>query len=493
MCAQPRLTWAVLGLSLNLFEGLAAAREEAEQPPTLPANPTRMVNELFDVTGPFIWPTDCKVVIPNFRDHIKAALAPLIREDARAFTAAVTSDAFFHRCQWDRKDWPERNCGINNLNDDCSYVFELALDTDAKEVASLLHARLDRPAAHPTAWGKLPLSRLPPDVVVRVYDASLAECREVWTNAKFCFDLLCDQVAPRDWALAEPRVAQLGEHPLQTGYDVEVDDISFIEKCIRTEFKLGKGPQVTRYLVNRAKQSADPVTSRAFALYQDSLYDIPEANELVIAAARRWLVTPFASGEWSEEISYGRRLAGQLEAMPTPEAKTVLAALTPVLAQRKSAKTANGRRAAFDRLPEQAARAWPLFAMSLLGIGQLLAWRKGRIPGGARNALIVLNTALAGGLAACALAGAVAWVGVGPTGTPPGLGSYGNAMSGLGGMLATIGVALLGGLGGLCVAGYVGYRLRDRRRFYVAIAIATAVLPMLLALYYLAMPIIAPE
>ncbi len=447
-------------------------------------------NALVEALGPLIWPTDCRIVIPDVRAKILTALQPVITHDKRAFVDQVISDEFFHRCGWDRDSYTQKDHDCDTSGR-CGFVLADAFEADDAHTADLLRWRIDHPQEHPTAWTKLYSygTRMvwPPDLVAGIYDAWLSGCRKDWTTARSCFDLLCEGVARRSWVDAEARVALLSAEPLRTGYDVHDDDLSFIEKCIihhsSSERGIPRYPDVARYLVRKAEVSPDPVTSNAFLTYQEVNTDVPEAQLLIITALRRWSTGTFSCHEYVDDLACGKDLIRQLKALATPEAAAALAELTPAIEARTDRLKSESRRGAVATAGSRAASASPLLLLSGLGVAQALAWRQSNAPSALRTPLATIDTAIVGGAAFVSVVVTMAYA-LSAHDTPSGLGTIDNAMSGIGPALISLSAGLVAGAASLYGAGYLGYRLRDNRTFYMSIAASEAVLPVLVFLYH---------
>ena len=158
--------------------------------------------------------------------------------------------------------------------------------------------------------------------------------------------------------------------------------------------------------------------------------------------------------------------------MGTPEAKATLARLTPELAIRTKRFRAESRRRAIRSAGDRAINIWPLVLLSGLGTAQLFAWRHRDNPTSARAFFATTNTAILGAATGTGLGLATAAL------------SFGHAKGGLGEALAIIGTGLVVGTAAFAGSGYLGYRLRANRRFYLGIAITETSLPLLLGLLH---------
>jgi hypothetical protein len=469
---------------------------------------------------------ECKsrIDVDNWADLIRS------RGDRAALAGLVVSDAFFRRCRWDQQEptsdeqdeWDQQEPTTDEQHERdqqeptadegsgcCRPALELAFKADKSRTIDLLRQRVRNPKQHPTVWDRVLFfdgeDLWPIDLLVEIYDAS---------GPGGNFEFLCEHIARKSWQLAQPRVARLtrDEAELLTSGGQPIDsDLEFIEDCFVKQSNLGAFPEVSRYLVERAKALPNPASSRALAVYLELGVIHVEAEALVIAAAHSWLAgkamrcasrfdgyldyrTHHRFSEYKDDCETapgacfpgdswagcGTKLAQQLRSFNSPAAAAAYADVEQAL--RRMNPHATGRRVA---------SVWHLLLLAGFGVAQVLAWRRIRALQTLCTALSVLDTAMVLGSTIIMVVVLPLAHSLGPR--TSGIGSYADAMNGIRAglkIIATMGMMAVVTLAVLGATGYLGFLLRRNRVFTLVMALALAVVPLVWVFYQVVIPIL---
>jgi hypothetical protein len=235
--------------------------------------------------------------------------------------------------------------------------------------------------------------------------------------------------------------------------------------------------EAARYLLNKSRAQPDPIKNPYFDEYLRFEVSLPEAEPQLLALTARWLSREQTLGLTAADTEFGydsHSLDWHLRRLGTPEARAALANLN-AMSDRLEAKARQEHRR-FERRKKLLGMV-PLLPFTGLGLAQLLVWLPPRRPGRARTVLVTINSGMIVGAVVAGLTGLVVFaVTVKGSGGPRSFGQWGD---GLESIFAAGAVAVIAGTLALGGGGYLGYRLRGRRWFYLTIAVVQMAWPLL--------------
>jgi hypothetical protein len=414
----------------------------------------------------------------------EAAWEP-IRDPARGHACATCEfrDAmrpFVEAHETELVDWILRDGGVDRFDrrlrggecaDLCRSALQAAVEADPQQAAKLAYVEALRRREFPDIAYIIVIdtgSAWPVELLTQLFDAYVGTANSPQRKNR---DALCarilDKIAPKSWDATQPRL----EHLIR----VARPGSNWIPGSVVSEAK----PSVAaaHYLLDKSRAQPDPIKNPYFDAFLMFEVSLPEAEPQLLALAAWWLSREATLGPSLDDPYSGHDfhwLDWHLSRLGTPEAQAALAKLNS-MNDRLSAKTTqlhwrNERR-------KRLVGVVPVLPFVGLGIAQLLVWRPPRRPGRARTVLVTINSGILIGPVVAALGGLVVFAVTATAGG--GTHSFGHWGDGLQSVFAAATAAAIVGVLALGGGSYLGYRLRERRWFYLATAILQMAWPWL--------------